>query len=373
MDEIVIVPYDPTWPARFAREAELLRQLLPAGLITRIDHFGSTAVPGLSAKPIIDMLIGVRSLAEATREAVPRLEAQGYSYWAANPRTDRMFLVKGLPPNGPRTHHLHLIEPDHPDWERLLFRDYLRAHPDEAARYAQRKDTLAAQYRDDREAYTAAKGVYIAQITTQARRAHAAADAFPHDAGAAADTPAIHLVAISGSLRAASANTAALHAAATLAPAGVTVAVYTGLADLPHFNPDLDIAPAPLAVESLRSLLRRADGVLLCTPEYAHGLPGSLKNALDWVVSSGEFVDKPVGLINVAPRATYAQAALRETLTVMTAQLVAEACVTLPLTTSRIDTATLLADWSLAGLLAAAVAALAHAAAARAADDEAMG
>jgi len=169
MDEVILVPYDPSWPERFSQEAALLRSVLPAALPTRIEHFGSTAVAGLQAKPIIDILLGVTSVDEARENAVPILETLGYSYWSADPRRDRLFLVKGLPPNGPRSHHLHIVEPGSADWERLLFRDYLRANPDEAQRYAALKHEWADLYFGDREAYTDAKTEYVRYVTELAR------------------------------------------------------------------------------------------------------------------------------------------------------------------------------------------------------------
>jgi NAD(P)H-dependent FMN reductase len=141
----------------------------------------------------------------------------------------------------------------------------------------------------------------------------------------------IRILAISGSIRSSSSNTALLHAATKLAPENVRIDTYGGLADLPHFNPDLDGDTVPASVSGFRNQLQAVDGVLISTPEYAHGVPGVLKNALDWVVSSGEFVDKPVALINASPRSTYAQASLTETLTVMSARLIAEASITVPL------------------------------------------
>jgi GrpB-like predicted nucleotidyltransferase (UPF0157 family) len=170
MDEIKIVEYDPRWPGQFDQEAERLRASLPEGALTRVEHFGSTAVPGLAAKPVIDILVGVRSLAEARNTVVPALEPLGYAFWYDNPRMDRLFFVRGLPPNGPRTHHVHVIEDGSPDWERLLFRDYLRAYPDERDRYARLKRDLAERHRDDREAYTEAKGAYVREVTERARR-----------------------------------------------------------------------------------------------------------------------------------------------------------------------------------------------------------
>jgi NAD(P)H-dependent FMN reductase len=132
-----------------------------------------------------------------------------------------------------------------------------------------------------------------------------------------------------------------LNAAAALAPEGVEVVLYAGLGNLPPFNPDLDGEGVFAAVDDYRQQLKGADGVVFSTPEYAHGLPGVLKNALDWVVGSGELVDKPVTLFNASPRGTYAIASLTETLTVMNTKVIAEASVTLqhlgkPLTAAQI-------------------------------------
>ena len=169
MDEIFIVEYDPNWPILFQQEAARIRETLKGNLITRIEHFGSTAVPGLAAKPIIDLLVGVRSLAEAKKVAVSTLEPLGYAYWCDNPDPQRMFWVKGLPPNGPRTHHIHAIEADSLLWERLKFRDYLRQHPDEAARYARLKYRLCQRFSYDREAYTTGKAKYVESVMQKAR------------------------------------------------------------------------------------------------------------------------------------------------------------------------------------------------------------
>lgn len=170
MDEVVIVEYDPNWVFLFEQEAASIRAVLDGELITRIEHFGSTAVPGLAAKPIIDLLVGVRSLAEAKQIAVSQLEHLGYAYWFNNPDPQRMFFVKGLPPNSPRTHHIHVVELDSVLWERLLFRDYLRKHSDEAARYAQLKYNLAQRFSSDREAYTMGKAEYIESVMQKARQ-----------------------------------------------------------------------------------------------------------------------------------------------------------------------------------------------------------
>ena len=178
MDNIVIVDYNPAWPAMFTEEAAHLQAALGDDLVVTIEHFGSTAVPGLSAKPIIDLLVAVRSLPEVRQSGIPALEALGYAYWRDDPAPDRMFFVKGLPPNGPRTHHVHIVEPgaaqDPPLGEfsfadRLLFRDALRADPEEAKRYATLKRELAAQFPDDREAYTNGKTDYVYGVMQKAR------------------------------------------------------------------------------------------------------------------------------------------------------------------------------------------------------------
>jgi chromate reductase len=171
----------------------------------------------------------------------------------------------------------------------------------------------------------------------------------------------INILAISGSLRHASSNSALVEAVRRLAPASVEVSVYRGLADLPPFNPDLDSVPPFEAVAGLRSRLHACDGVLISSPEYAHGVPGVLKNALDWVVGSGEFVGKPVAVINASPRATHAWASLVETLTVMSAQVVDQASITVALAGPTVNADRLVADVTTSTALRSAVAALARA------------
>lgn len=160
----------------------------------------------------------------------------------------------------------------------------------------------------------------------------------------------MRLLAISGSLRRASTNTAALQALARLAPAGVYVDVYDGLAGLPLFNPDddEDAAKAPAPVRSLRLRVAEADALVIAAPEYAHGVSGVLKNALDWLVASEAFAGKPVALLNTAPRAFHAQANLREILDTMAARLVPEAFMTLPLTGASSSAESIAADPAMA-------------------------
>src|SRR5689334_3710681 len=170
----------------------------------------------------------------------------------------------------------------------------------------------------------------------------------------------IRILAISGSLRRFSSNTTLLQAAARLAPPGVEITLYDGLAELPHFNPDLE-GSEPATVVNFREQIKGSDGVLISSPEYAHGVPGALKNALDWVVGSGELVGKPVALLNASPRSTHAQASLIETLTVMTAVLVAEASITVPLLGKKIHEDGIASDPLFAEPLRAAIEAFAHA------------
>jgi chromate reductase, NAD(P)H dehydrogenase (quinone) len=164
------------------------------------------------------------------------------------------------------------------------------------------------------------------------------------------------LLAMSGSLRAASLNTALLDAAAQLAPPGITVAQYHGLDELPHFNPDLDRDVPPPAVAWLRAQIQSADGLLISSPEYARGIPGSLKNALDWLVSSVEFPNKPVALFSASQRASDAQAALRLVLTTMSARVSDAASITVPLLGTGLDAGGIAAHPPFAAQIRAALA-----------------
>jgi len=152
------------------------------------------------------------------------------------------------------------------------------------------------------------------------------------------------ILAISGSLRAASLSTAALTAASMLAPPGTEIVFYTGLADLPAFNPDLDTGEPPPAVRILRDEIAIADGLLISSPEYARGIPGSLKNALDWLVSSPEFPEKPVAVIHTSPRSVDVHAQLRLVLTTMSARLIDEASITIPLLGKTLDPNQIVSD-----------------------------
>jgi chromate reductase len=165
----------------------------------------------------------------------------------------------------------------------------------------------------------------------------------------------VKLLALSGSLRAASTNTATLEALSVLAPPGVEIPLYRDLGALPLFNPDDDEIAPPPAVAALRALVGSAAGLIIAAPEYAHGVPGALKNALDWLVASDAFPGKPVAMINTAPRSFHAQSALRETLATMSARLIPEAFVALPLTGKMVDAAEIAANPRFAAALRAAL------------------
>jgi GrpB-like predicted nucleotidyltransferase (UPF0157 family) len=169
MDSIVIVEYDREWVELFNREAIYLQNLLGEALILRIEHFGSTAIPGMPAKPIIDMLVEIPNFDRIQQEALPKLADAGYEYlWRGDRPPGHMMMIKRSP-DGRRTHHIHMATAGHKLWERLYFRDYLCKYSAEATRYAQLKRDLAAQFPSDREAYTNGKSEYVALITTKAK------------------------------------------------------------------------------------------------------------------------------------------------------------------------------------------------------------
>ncbi|MEJ2060454.1 MAG: NAD(P)H-dependent oxidoreductase [Gammaproteobacteria bacterium] len=144
------------------------------------------------------------------------------------------------------------------------------------------------------------------------------------------------VLAISGSLRAASINSALLRAATRLAPPEMNITLFQGAGTLPLFNPDLEPQP-PEEVSALHAAVAVADALLIASPEYAHGVTGTIKNTLDWLVSFEPFVDMPVAVFNASPRAHHADAALRETLKTMSADIVEPASITLPLLGAGLD------------------------------------
>ena len=170
----------------------------------------------------------------------------------------------------------------------------------------------------------------------------------------------MRILGLPGSLRAASTNSLLLRAAAQLAPSDVHIEIYDGLGSLPHFNPDLDPGidngVLPETVRALRSQAGLSDGLLICAPEYAHGVPGSLKNALDWLVGCTEFPGKPVALWNASPRAIHADMQLREILTTMSARLAERASIVIPVQGTTLGVEAIVSDPGLSVLIRQAMA-----------------
>jgi NAD(P)H-dependent FMN reductase/uncharacterized protein YndB with AHSA1/START domain len=148
------------------------------------------------------------------------------------------------------------------------------------------------------------------------------------------------IIAISGSLKRVSSNTALLKEAQQLAPDGMVIELYSGIGDLPHFNPDIDGHKSPDIVKEYRKAITEADGVLLCTPEYAFAVPGVLKNSLDWLVASGEYMNKPVMAISASPLITggsKAHASLVHTLKTISANVIDEASLNIGAISKKMD------------------------------------
>lgn len=167
-EPVIIADYDPQWPLMYEQEkAKILS--VTGDWVVAIEHVGSTAVPGIGAKPTIDILVGVRSLSDAEKCIAP-LENIGYEYISEHEA--RMpwerFFRKG--PRGAGTHHLHMQEVNCEDWQRLiLFRDYLRTHPDVAKEYYHLKREFAATYGTNREGYNMAKTAFVDSVVARAR------------------------------------------------------------------------------------------------------------------------------------------------------------------------------------------------------------
>ena len=163
-EDVAVVPYDSNWVKSFEKEKEHLLDCMPEGLIVCIHHFGSTAVPGLSAKPIVDMLIEISEI-ELGKKVVPEvLEPLGYDcFWRPTQGDDVppwYTWCIGRDKDGVRTHHLHFVEPGSKEKE-IRFRDILREHLDVKTEYEKLKKHLANKHKSDRIAYTRAKGDFI--------------------------------------------------------------------------------------------------------------------------------------------------------------------------------------------------------------------
>jgi len=163
-DDVRLVEYDPLWPAQFDEMAAWLRKTIPPEILLRVEHFGSTAIPGMPAKPVIDILIEIPSLPLAGRTLIPIFNQPECEYWGYS---DHLLFIVRQEFMGTRTHHIHAA-PAGQFRERIAFRDYLRTHPEDAGRYAALKHELARRHTADRETYTDAKGNLVQEITEKA-------------------------------------------------------------------------------------------------------------------------------------------------------------------------------------------------------------
>jgi GrpB-like predicted nucleotidyltransferase (UPF0157 family) len=173
-ERIELVDYDPSWPSLYEAEVARVAAFFLPGSILRVEHIGSTAVPGLAAKPIVDILVGVDDFGFVVNDVALRMEAAGYDYFLRPAFEDdgpRYPWFIGRDQSGRRISHIHVARvDDDSQWDRVLFRDRLRRHPDVAREYATLKHHLAARFSDDREAYTLAKTAFITRETAAAKR-----------------------------------------------------------------------------------------------------------------------------------------------------------------------------------------------------------
>lgn len=164
---VEVVDYNPAWPAMFESEAQAIRQAI-GDRLAGIEHIGSTAVPGLKAKPIIDLVIATHDLSDWPRIEQP-LKCIGYLRWTGSKDPSRCFFAKGTPQQ-PRTHHLMLVEKDSRHWQRaVIIRDYFRKHFRSAQAYEEIKRTLSEEFPQDRGLYTAAKWPHLDWFESRAR------------------------------------------------------------------------------------------------------------------------------------------------------------------------------------------------------------
>jgi len=189
------------------------------------------------------------------------------------------------------------------------------------------------------------------------RRSPSLFQALLSDAAGRVSLGVMRVLAISDSLRAASINSALLRAAARLAPPEVEITLLSGVGELPLFNPDLELQLPP-QVAALHAEVAAADALLIASPEYAHGVTGTIKNTLDWLVSFESFVYKPVAVLNASPRAHHADSALRETLQTMSAVIVEAASVSIPLLGANLTESGMMESESVSDAIKASLAAL---------------
>jgi len=172
-ERVEVVEYDSAWPGLFEAEVARLAVYFPPGSIRRIEHIGSTAVPGLAAKPIIDILVGVDDFDLVVDRVAPAMDQVGYDYFFRPDFGDdgpRYPWFIGRDSSGVRVSHIHVaLMGDASQWDRVVFRDYLMRHSDAARDYAALKHDLALRFPDDREAYTLAKANFITEVMACAR------------------------------------------------------------------------------------------------------------------------------------------------------------------------------------------------------------
>lgn len=166
-DDVYLVDYDASWPRQYDEMAHRLQEDLGADIALRIEHYGSTSIPGMPAKPVIDILVEVPSFEEARKRAIPLFNNPEWEYWWYS---DHMIFIGRKELMGQRTHHIHMVPAGHRIWDGLAFRDYMRTHPEDASRYAALKYHLAERHRKDREGYTDAKDEFVREVTARALR-----------------------------------------------------------------------------------------------------------------------------------------------------------------------------------------------------------
>lgn len=172
-EHIDIVPYDPAWPAAYIELEKDIKRIVPRRLMQRISHIGSTAIPGLSGKPIIDVQVEVNDLETVRVEVAPLMEEVGYEFiWRPTMGDDAPFYAWFIlrKEGGDRLAHVHMVPSGQASADRIIFRDYLRVHPEEMGRYQDLKIDLAKRFPKDRTAYTVNKTAYVNEVLLKARR-----------------------------------------------------------------------------------------------------------------------------------------------------------------------------------------------------------
>jgi GrpB-like predicted nucleotidyltransferase (UPF0157 family) len=164
-DDILLVDYDDSWPGQFSLLSAWLQQTLGADIALRIEHYGSTAIPRMPAKPVIDVLVEVPSVEQGKKRALSAFVDDTWEYWWY---ANHVVFFKRKHLMGERLWHVHMAPKGHEIWKGLIFRDYLRSNPEDAVRYANMKRGLAQAYRDDRERYTTMKTDFVSEILRKA-------------------------------------------------------------------------------------------------------------------------------------------------------------------------------------------------------------